>query len=320
MYYYIATYGCQMNYSDSERIAATLEKKKYKPTSDIKKADLIIVNMCSVRQKPVDKVYGLIHKLKELKKKNPNLETMLTGCILKRDKIKFSRHFDYVGSLTKAKPSSGFIPITRGCNNFCSYCVVPYTRGREKYRSQKIILQEIKCLIKKGIKKITLLGQNVNSYPDFVKLLKKITALNYDFKITFLTNHPKDFSDELIKEIAQNPKIIKYIHLPIQSGDNVILKKMNRKYTRQDYLKLINKIKKTIPNVEITTDVIVGFPGETQKQFQNTVDVFKKNKFSNAYISKYSPRHGTTAFKLKDDVPLKEKKRREQTLRSLIKI
>ena len=368
MKYCLVTYGCQMNKSDSERIAAVLEKIGYKKASKPMEADLIVVNMCSVRQSAVDRVFGLAPKFKKLKTKNSKLKTILTGCILKKDRQKFSERFDYILSIKdlptwpnllsknpykqptivsaatqpkspenqfghrdysdedyfKLQPkysslAKALVPISTGCNNFCAYCVVPYVRGKEKYRSQKAIIEEIKLLIKKGVKEITLLGQNVNSYPNFVGLLRKITSLPGNFKIKFITNHPKDFSDELINEVAQNPKIAKCLHLPLQAGDNTVLKKMNRRYTRQDYLKLVSKIKKTIPGVEITTDIIVGFPGETKKQFQKTIDVFKKVRFANAFIAKYSPRPGTAASRLKDNVSLAEKKRREQVLRNLLR-
>jgi len=297
-----------MNQSDSERIATYLKDKGYQP-ADEPRADLIIINMCSVRQSAVHRVYAKINKLQ-------NKKIILTGCVLESDKKKLKTKFKKF-NLEKICPKIGYVPIMRGCNNFCSYCVVPYTRGREKFRPQVQIIQEIKNLIKKH-KKITLLGQNVNSYPNFVKLLQKITALPGDFKITFLTNHPKDVSDKLISEIAKNPKIIKALHLPVQSGDNKILRAMNRKYMREDYLALIKKIKKAIPNIKLTTDVIVGFPGETKKQFQNTVDLFKKIKFNNAYISKYSPRPGTKSFSLKDNVPAEEKKNRKKLLEQIL--
>lgn len=311
--YHIITYGCQMNKSDSERIAALLEKQGYSPAPDEKRADLVVINMCSVRQKAVDKVYNKISNLKS--------KILIAGCVLQKDKERFKelgvkfKKFNF----KKIKPETGFVPIMRGCDNFCSYCVVPYTRGREKYRPKKDIICEVKHLIKKGVKEITFLGQNVNSYPSFVNLLQDITALPGNFKISFITNHPKDFSDKLIDEVANNSKIKKYIHLPIQSGDNEILRKMNRKYTREDYLKLVKKIRDRIPNAEFTTDVIVGFPGETQQAFENTVDLFKQVKFSNAFIGKYSPRPGTSAYNLEDDVPVEEKKRREAALRALLR-
>ncbi len=315
MKYHIITYGCQMNRSDSERIAAVLAKKGYQHSPTTQGADLVVINMCSVRQKPVDKIKNQISRL------GSQAKIVLTGCVLESDK----KYFEKMGvkikqfqEIEKIKPVSELVPIMRGCDNFCSYCVVPYTRGREKYRSAKVIIKEVKSLLKKGIKEITLLGQNVNSYPDFVGLLRKITALEGNFRIKFITNHPKDFSEQLIKEMASNPKIVKYVHLPFQSGDNTILKKMNRGYTCQQYLVLIAKIKKAMPQVEISTDVIVGFPGETKKQFEKTVAIMKKVKFVQAYISKYSSRSGTVSDKLKDNVPLEEKKRREQVLRKEI--
>lgn len=327
MRYFIVTYGCQMNRSDSERIAAVLENKGYKPVKNASQADLVVVNICSVRQKAIDKVKEQITRLcapkSRLKsgRRRALPKIILTGCVLDTDKKFFEKlgiEIKQFKKLEKINPKIGFVPIMRGCNNFCSYCVVPYTRGREEYRSQKEIVCEVEHLIKKDIKEITLLGQNVNSYPNFVRLLQKITALPGNFKIKFITNHPKDFSHQLIDEIAQNHKIAKHIHLPIQSGDNRVLKKMKRNYTREQYLALVKKIRIKIPEVEISTDVIVGFPGETKKQFQNTVTLFKKIKFVHAYISKYSPRQGTVAFKLKDNVTLKEKKRREQVLRKLL--
>ncbi len=332
MKYWITTYGCQMNQSDSERIVRILERNGYTSAPKIIGADLIILNICSVRQKPIDKAKN---KVFLIRRENPKAKIIATGCILEQDKKWLEKQgveIKKYKNIAKTSPENGLVPITRGCNNFCSYCVVPFTRGREKHRSEQTIIKEVKCLLKKGVKKITLLGQNVNSYQwkiknqkskikiiDFADLLKEINNLNGDFRISFLTNHPRDMSDKLIETIAKCDKVVKYVHLPLQSGDNFILKKMNRKYTSQGYLKLINKIKKAIPNVEITTDVIVGFPGETKKQFQNTVVLFKKIKFNNAYISKYSPRQGTSAFNMKDNVSLQEKKQREQILRNIIK-
>jgi len=297
-----------MNESDSERIATLLESKGYQPATE-EQADLIVLNMCSVRQSAVDRVYAKIKKL-------PDKKIVLTGCVLKKDRKRFIemgvefKNFN----LDKIEPKTAYIPIMRGCNNFCSYCVVPYTKGRERFRPQKDIICEAKCLLKPGHKKIILLGQNVNSYPDFVKLLQKITALEGDFEISFLTNHPKDFSDALIDEIAKNKKISREIHLPVQSGDNEILRLMNRKYTREQYLDLARKIKNKIPDAKLTTDIIVGFPGETQKQFQNTLDLIKKVGFFKAYIAKYSPRSGTAAYCLPDDISPAEKRARVRRL------
>jgi len=314
MKYHIAIFGCQFNKADGERISQLLKKKGYKLSPIIKGADLVVILMCSVRQKSVDKVKNQIIRLR-------NKKIILTGCVLESDKKMFEKmgvEIKKFADLEKFPPVSGLITIGKGCNNFCSYCVVPYTRGREKYRSQAVIIKEAKILIKNKVKEITLVAQNVNSYPKFTGLLQKITNLPGEFEVKFLTNHPKDFSDKLIAEMAKNPKIIKYVHLPFQAGDNAILKKMNRHYTRQDYLKLIAKIKKKMPEVVITTDIIVGFPGETKQQFTKTLEVMKKVGFKQAFVAKYSPRAGTAAFHLKDNVPMEEKKRREQILLNLI--
>jgi len=308
-----------MNESDSERIATLLERKGYKHSPKPAGADLIVITVCSVKQRPIDRIRNQVITLKRQKNKP---EIILTGCILPKDKEMFKKlgvEIKDFEEIENIPPTEAFIPITRGCNNFCTYCAVPYTTGRERHHSVEKILSEVRELIKKDHKKIMLLGQNVNSYPDFVGLLKKITAIKGNFQIEFLSNHPKDLSDELIKEMASNPKIAKYIHLPYQSGDNEILKRMNRKYTRQKYLKLITKIKKAIPDIIITTDAIVGFPGETKKQFQHTLDVAKTVGFKQIYIGKYSPRPGTPAAKLPDNVPKEEKKRREKALRETIK-
>ncbi|MDD5750293.1 MAG: MiaB/RimO family radical SAM methylthiotransferase [Candidatus Pacebacteria bacterium] len=319
MKYFIRAFGCQFNKADAERISQLLEKKGYKRSPIATRADLIVILMCSVRQKSVDKVK---YQISNIRNTNKKAKIILTGCVLEADKEMFERmgvEIKKFADLERFTPITGLITIGQGCDNFCSYCVVPYTRGREKYRSQAAIVKETKHLIGKGIKEITLVAQNVNSYPNFTGLLQKITKLPGDFKVKFLTNHPKDFSDELIKEMAKNPKIIKYVHLPFQAGDNEILKKMNRHYTRQGYLKLISKIRKAMPEVGITTDIIVGFPGETEQQFAKTIEVVEKAGFKQAFVAKYSPRPGTAAFCLKDNVPLEEKKRREQALLNLIK-
>lgn len=316
-----------MNESDSERIASFLENQGYKKAQKLEEADLIVVNACSVRQTAIDRIFGLNKKFKSLKAKK-----ILTGCVLKSDKRKFEKFFDdivdirkflgrnYLSGKSKCLFSdSAFVPIMTGCDNFCSYCVVPYTRGREISRQVKEIIDEVKNLIKHDCKEVTLLGQNVNSYKyGFAALLRKINSIPGDFQIKFLTSHSKDFSDELIDTIANCKKVAKEVHLPIQSGDNEILRKMNRHYTVEQYKKLIEKIRKKIHGVKISTDVIVGFPSETKKQFQNTVTAFKEIKFDKAYINKYSARVGTAAALFKDDVPPEEKKRRWKILDELV--
>ena len=325
MKYHIIAFGCQFNKADAEKIARLLEKKGYKQSPTADRADLVVILVCSVRQKSIDKVKNQISRLRQgFCGQSKNQKIILTGCILPNDKKMFEKmgvEITKFNNLDKIKPKTGLVIIGNGCNNFCSYCAVPYTRGREKYRQPKKILCEANYLIKKGAKEITLIAQNVNSYKhgktDFADLLKMVNDLPGYFKIRFLTNHPKDMTEKLIEAIAQCDKIKKAIHLPFQAGDNAILKKMNRKYTREQYLKLVEKIKKQIPNVILTTDIIVGFPGETKKQFEKTVEVMKKVGFKQAFVAKYSPREGTTAYKLKDSVPLEEKKRREQICLSL---
>ena len=318
-----------MNKSDSERIAADLENKGCQTASRLDEAGLIVVNMCSVRQSAVDRVYGLLPKLKKLKAK-----TVLTGCILEKDKKKFKKQFDAIWDMKNyfnVQPKCqtnfrAFIPISNGCNNFCSYCVVPFTRGPLICRNHQEILKEAERAVKSGLKEIWLLGQNVNDYTsptdssvNFAKLLKKVNDIPGNFWIRFISPHPKNFTDELIEVMAQSKKVLKYLNLPVQSGDDKILKKMARSYTVKQYKNLVKKIRKKIPEINLSTDVIVGFPGESKKQFENTAKLFKDIKFNLAYIAKYSPRPGTAAFQMKDNVPLKEKKTREKILREIIK-
>jgi len=335
MKYFVVTFGCQMNRSDSERITSVLEGKKYKPALKIENANLIVVNMCSVRQSAVDRVYGILEKVKKTK-----AQTILTGCILKKDKKKFEKLFDQVLSIkeilkwyrctdngtTKKRDSvsnsfSALVPIMTGCDNFCSYCVVPYTRHREISRPVKEIICEVRNLVKKGYKEIWLLGQNVNSYSDmpFSELLRKINNISGKFWIRFTSSHPKDFSSDIIKAMKECKKVTPYLNLPVQAGDDKILKKMNRPYTIKQYKKIIKEARKHIPNITISTDVIVGFPGETKQQFNNTVKLFKEIKYDMAYINKYSFRAGTKAAKLKDGISALEKKEREGILNNILK-
>ncbi len=342
--YHIITYGCQMNKSDSERIAYMLKSANYKSAPNINEADLIIVNMCTVRKSAVNRIFGLSKKLSNLKKNKPKLKTILTGCILDSDQKKMKNRFDKIVSIqninhivdspfTKhylstppiySSPFSAYVPIMTGCNNFCSYCVVPYTRGREYSRSTPEIISEIRKIVKKKYLEIILLGQNVNSYKDkngqrFPELLKTIHNIRGNFWISFLTSHPKDLSDKLIETIANSSKICPYLHLAAQSGDNQILKKMNRNYTVEQYEKIISEVRKKIPQISISTDIIVGFPGETKKQFSNTKRLMQRIKFDMAYIAKYSPRPNTSAAALEDNVSSKEKKERAQILNKILK-
>lgn len=350
-----------MNHSDSERIATVLENHKFKPAKNISEASLVVFNTCGVRQMAENRVYGQIHNLKT---KNYKLKPkiILTGCLANRkdvqrrlrDKVdlfvdinsfpkkikeilqseicnyKFNKLSDYLSIRPKYNSKfEAFVPVMTGCNNFCSYCVVPYARGREISRPAEEVIFEIKDLVKKGYKLITLLGQNVNSYQDekinFAKLLKKVNALPGHFWITFFTSHPKDMSDELIEAIAQSKKVCEFVHLPIQAGEDKILKAMNRKYTAKHYLELVGKIKrafrkyKTAELSGIAGDIIVGFPGETRKQFLQSAEVMKKVQYDMVYFGQFSPRPETAAWKMRDNVSNSEKDRREKYLNEILK-
>jgi len=362
MNYHIVSYGCQMNKSDSERIASILKDIGYKPASKIDEADLVVVAMCSVRQSAVDRVYGKINKFSEIRKRNPKFKSLLTGCILKNDFRKLKEHFDYILTIKtlnewknflkeenyfdyrdqrnpefckncgsdylKIKPSysnnfSASIPISTGCNNFCTFCVVPHTRGPEIHRNHKEIINEVKNLTQKGIKEIWLLGQNVNSYKsediNFPKLLELVNDVKGDFWIRFTSSHPKDFSIELIKAMRNYEKVTEYLNLPVQSGNNEVLKEMNRPYTIEKYKEMIKKVRQEIPNICLSTDVIVGFPGETEEQFQDTVKLFREVGFDMAYISQYSQRIKPKLKKLEDNISHQEKERREKVLTEILK-
>jgi len=341
MKYFIQTFGCQMNEADSERLVAVFESQGHQMVDSAIKADVVVINTCSVRESAENRVFGLVRNLtKKQKTKNKRPKIILTGCMvgsargerrryslteLKRrlpDVNEFKTIEELIGKVQVAPKrrhkTSAFVPIMEGCDHFCSYCVVPYARGKEKSRDFKEIVCEVEELVRRGYKEVMLLGQNVNSYqPSFAKLLQRLDEIKGIKKISFMTSNPWDLADEIIEAMSL-PKIDRYLHLPVQSGDDQILKKMNRPYTALQFMKLVEKIRKKIPDVKIGTDIIVGFPGETKKQFENTVALCRKVGFEKAYISRYSPRPGTAAFKMKDDVSPKEKKRRWQVLEELI--
>lgn len=355
-----------MNYADAERVSAVLSKAGYQETKNEKEADVIAVVMCSIRQSAVDRIHWLAEKFRKIRslqrpKGYPtcNLQTILTGCILEKDKKVFVEGFDFVvdikniAQLTKLlkksslhkfddrpnlatmdylniepKHSSKFsasVPIMTGCNNFCAYCVVPYTREREISRPSKDIITEIKKLVKQNYKEIWLLGQNVNSYKDpktkttFAELLTQINQIPGDFWIRYTSSHPKDFKQDVIDAMSEGNHITPYLNLPVQSGDDKVLHSMKRWYTIKQYKKIIADLRKKIPQIAISTDIIVGFPGETKKQFENTAKLFCTLKYDMAYINKYSPRVGTAAAKLEDNVSWLEKKRREKVLTNILR-
>lgn len=348
-FYFLKTFGCQMNENDSEKIAGILEEFGFLSTNEMDKADLIIFNTCCVRESAEEKIYGWIGELKQLKENNEKLVICISGCMSEQDKTKakIKKSYPYVdiilgtneyATLTdkvcrvlrdriKIYDSSNdqtyddlpyinrkdkyraYITIMKGCNNFCAYCIVPYVRGREKSRLPEDILKEAKSLAGLGYKEVTLLGQNVNSYGQdigmndaFSELLNSLSEINGLERIRFMTSHPKDLSDSLIYTIRDQKKVCSSIHLPLQSGSNRVLSEMNRNYTKEHYLSIIDKLKIHIPDIAITTDIIVGFPGETGEDFTDTLYVIKKAAFDNAFMFKYSKRSGTKAALRTDPV------------------
>lgn len=354
--YNILTYGCQMNVRDSETIAGLVEALGYCATDEIGEADLIVFNTCSVRHSAENRVFGKLGEIKKLKQKKPDLLIAFGGCMaqipdhkkrLKRQgvDIVFGTHnihelpsaiaqvreqssriynvWEKEGPIIENIPSirkpglKAYVNIMYGCNNFCSYCIVPYTRGRERSRRPENILQEIKTLGDQGYKEIILLGQNVNSYYsseeisyDFADLLSDAAGIESIRRIRFMTSHPKDISDKLIHTVANHEKLCKHIHMPLQAGSNKILGRMNRGYSREHYEALISKIRSAVPGVAITSDLIVGFPGETEEDFRQTLEMIEKIRFDAAFTFMYSIRTGTRAADFAGQVLLEEKKQR----------
>jgi tRNA-2-methylthio-N6-dimethylallyladenosine synthase len=354
-----------MNQSDSERIAAYLEFYGFKPELNRAKAGLVILNTCGIRQKAEDRNYGLIP---EIKADNPKAKIILTGCLSERKDVrrrldgkvdiwlpikdlpglarklrlkaeKFTKK-DYldIAPITGSE-FSAYVPIGNGCDNFCSYCVVPYARGREVYRSAGAVITEVKRLIARDFREIVLIAQNVNSYRSiiakkdlpyfpkkkigeevfFPELLAAAAKLSGDFWLRFFTSHPKNMCDELVTVMKNNKKICRQIHLPAQAGDDKIIAAMNRKYTVKHYLGLVKKLRQAMPEIGLSTDIIVGFPGETRVQFANTEKLLHQAKYDMIYLARFSPRPGTAAAKLKDNVTPKEKQRREEALNEILK-
>ncbi len=340
--------GCQMNQADAERIEMILLNLGWKKTDSEREANLIIAVACSVRQSAIDRIYGKARQW-QTRRKAGHLQAILTGCVLTKDKKKLGLQFDLIITAKEINqlpeiiesqsvltttdylclPAhhestfTAYVPISNGCNNFCSYCAVPYTRGREVSRIAKSIITECQQLVAQGYKEIVLLGQNVNSYQsgryNFPKLLTALNKIEGEFWVRFLTSHPKDFSLDLINVLAQGKHLTPYLHLALQSGDNDILKKMNRRYTAEHYQKIITQARKKIKNLTVSTDIIVGFPGETKQQFEHTAELMQMIGFDMAYLNRYSSRSGTAASQLKDNVSKLEKKRREERLNKLLK-
>ena len=359
--YTIITYGCQMNHHDSEKISYLLENLGYEKENDIEKSDFIIYNTCLVRENAELKVYGQLGALKNLKRKKPEMIIAVCGCMMQTGDARatiiskykhvdiifgtknisrlpslISRHrstgevivdieeediLDDDTPINREHPFIAYVNIMTGCNNYCTFCIVPYARGKEISRTPESIISEIKELANKGYKEITLLGQNVNSYGktlrpkvSFPELLKMVNEVDGIERIRFLTSHPKDCSDELIEAIANLDKVCENIHLPFQSGSNRILKDMHRVYTREHYLDLIRKLKEKVPNITLSTDIIVGFPGETEEDFNDTLSLVENVEYDQGFTFLYSIRKGTKAAEMNEQIPHDIKQERFQRL------
>ena len=373
--YTILTMGCQLNENDSEKLCGMVEKMGYNITQEQKEADLALFNTCCVRENAEDKLFGKLGELKKLKEEKGIIIAIGGCMMQEKhitDKIKQSYPFvdiifgthtlhkfpedlykvieekrkledilDIDGKIYEGLPIKrdskikASVTIMNGCNNFCSYCIVPYVRGRERSRQPKDIINEVEDLAKQGYKEITLLGQNVNSYlrvereknipfeeykgvNSFATLLREINKVKGIERIRFVSPHPKDFTDDVIEAIASCEKVCKLVHLPLQSGNTKVLKEMNRKYTKEQYLELVDKMKSKIPNLTLSTDIIVGFPGETDEEFEDTLDVVRKVKFEQVYMFIYSRRVGTPGDKMKNQVPEDVKHKRFDKLKLLV--
>lgn len=361
---YVRSFGCQLNVSDGEKIKGLLKKAGYDFTEDERKADIIILNTCAVRESAEDRVFGIIGSMKKLKEENPSLIIGVAGCMTAQEHIaeKIKKSYPQVDfvmgtSAINALPSllldclkgkkfsadtkeyddfsehmeqvrdSNFkasVPIMFGCNNFCTYCIVPYVRGRERSRRPEDIITEVKQLVSDGYREIMLLGQNVNSYGkdlensmSFPELLRELNKINGDFIIRFMSSHPKDASHELIDTIFECEKIAKHLHLPVQSGSNSVLDRMNRRYTVEQYLSIVDYIRQKAPDFSLTTDLIVGFPNETDEEFNATLELIKRVKYDNIYSFIYSRRTGTKAAGINDTIPEDVKSRRMRELLEL---
>ncbi|WP_277657073.1 tRNA (N6-isopentenyl adenosine(37)-C2)-methylthiotransferase MiaB [Seleniivibrio woodruffii] len=352
--YFIHTMGCQMNEYDSQRIASILEKMGFVPAETMEEGDYLLVNTCSVREKPQHKADSAIGRFKQIKKKRPEVKVGFCGCVAQQDGekiLKNSKFIDFVvgtdgldrleeviacvenghrlcdtqvndgeltiGSFRRNVSVSSFVTIMKGCDNFCSYCIVPYVRGREKSRTPEEILTEVRYLADNGAREVTLLGQNVNSYGkgldekiSFPELINEVSGLDSIKRVRFVTSHPKDFSDELIDIMQKNEKVCEYLHLPLQAGSDRILKAMNRKYTYGHYRDMVMRAKERIPNLALSSDFIVGFPGETDEDFECTLNALREIEYDTIFAFAYSVRPGTGAEKLVDDVPEQTKKMR----------
>lgn len=360
----VRSFGCQLNVSDGEKIKGLLKKMGYGFTADESEADLIILNTCAVRESAEDRVFGIVGSMKKLKEQNPSLIIGIAGCMTAQshiaEKIKksypqvdfvvgtsaigalpgllldtlkgarftadISEYGDFSASVEQVRDSSfkASVPVMFGCNNFCTYCIVPYVRGRERSRRPEDIISEVRGLVQNGYKEIMLLGQNVNSYGNdlggemsFPQLLRELNSIEGDFIIRFMSSHPKDASAELIDAIFGCEKVAKHLHLPLQSGSSDVLHRMNRRYTAEDYLNIVREIRSRDADFSLTTDLIVGFPGETDEEFRETLNIIKEVRYDNIYSFIYSRRSGTKAAEMPDPITDEEKGQRMRELLEL---
>lgn len=358
---FISTYGCQMNVNDSERMLTLLEMMNFRSVPSPEDASLIIINSCSIREKPVHKVHSEVGKYRKLKLAKPNLKIGVGGCVAQQEKQKLlkdiplldfvfgtdaidqlpeivsrarqgesvnSTRFEHqqpyhIETMVRNPGVSTFVNITKGCDNFCTFCVVPFTRGRERSRPLSHVLEDVKKLVDRGVKEVTVLGQNVNSYEsdcgaNFAKLLTSLAMETGIQRIRYTTSHPKDFDEELMDVMREHGnKIMEYIHLPVQSGNTEVLARMNRGYSREQYIEKVKMIFERLPNAVLSTDIIVGFPGETEEQFQDTMSLLNEVPYESIYAFQYSPRPFTKAAKFEDQ--LAEPIKNERLMRLLAK-
>jgi tRNA-2-methylthio-N6-dimethylallyladenosine synthase len=356
--FHVWTIGCQMNEADSAKIAATLQEAGYTPTADEDAADIVILNSCVVRQAAEDKVSGKLNSLIRLKRERPEISVVLTGCMVTNQQERLRQRFPHVdlffnpsdfGELEKVAPEvsslsddlsqlphyyqdpsslnsavSAFVPIIYGCNFLCSYCIVPYRRGKERSRPMVDIVGEVEKLVAGGVREVTLLGQTVNAYghdlpdtPGLADLLRAVDAIPGLERLRFLTSHPKYMSDDIIASMAALPTVCEHMNLPVQAGDDEVLRRMRRTYTRDYWLDRIALTREQMPGATIATDVIVGFPGETDRQFQQTYELLESTRCDKVHLAMYSPRPGTLSARWEDDIPAEEKHRRHQALERL---
>jgi tRNA-2-methylthio-N6-dimethylallyladenosine synthase len=331
-----------MNKAESARLASRFEELGYEATANINEADLVVLNSCVVRQSAENRVFNKLAALRPQKQARPDILLALTGCMVDADIDALRKHYPYVDhffkpgvcppwledtgviSLPRYPSPTAYVTIMQGCDNFCSYCIVPYRRGRERSRTVAEITGEVRELVNRGVKEVTLLGQNVDSYghdlpekPELADLLGELNRIDGLLRLRFLTNHPKDMSDRLIDAVAALDKVCEQISLPVQTGSDEILRAMNRGYTVEQYLDLISRIRRKIPGIALSTDVIVGFPSESETQFRQTVDLLSRVKFDTVHIAAYSVRTGTAAAELEDNISPAEKKARLDIIEKL---